>query len=125
LSTDNLDLVITKNDKRVAPLSPYLTDQRGYAPLKAQSAEYLDQDPKVSYEKFMEIYDKSDLGMEFIYSPLTCPSIRSKEPDLFQPDPVVACDLEGNVIDGRYMGTPALVVEILSPAPAPEAWWTT
>lgn len=38
-----------------------------------------------------------------------------KTPDVVQPDVLVACDLEGNVTDkGRYMGTPDLVVEILS-----------
>jgi Uma2 family endonuclease len=32
-----------------------------------------------------------------------------------QPDILVACDLEGNITEkGRYMGTPTLVVEILS-----------
>jgi prevent-host-death family protein len=36
-------------------------------------------------------------------------------PDVFQPDILVACDLENNVTEkGRYMGTPTLVVEILS-----------
>nr|WP_090888726.1 type II toxin-antitoxin system Phd/YefM family antitoxin [Evansella caseinilytica] len=38
-----------------------------------------------------------------------------KEPDVMQPDLLVACDLEGNVTEkGRYMGTPALVIEIIS-----------
>ena len=38
-----------------------------------------------------------------------------KEPDVCQPDLLVICDLEGNVNDkDRYMGTPTLVVEILS-----------
>ncbi|HEX2944973.1 MAG TPA: type II toxin-antitoxin system Phd/YefM family antitoxin [Clostridia bacterium] len=38
-----------------------------------------------------------------------------KEPDVMQPDLLVACDLEGNVNEnGRYMGTPTLTVEILS-----------
>ncbi len=37
------------------------------------------------------------------------------EPDVMQPDVLVACDLEGNVNKkGKYMGTPALVIEILS-----------
>ena len=37
------------------------------------------------------------------------------EPDVMQPDMLVACDLEGNVTENRrYMGTPTLVVEILS-----------
>ena len=38
-----------------------------------------------------------------------------KEPDVMQPDILVACDLEGNVNSkNRYTGTPALVIEILS-----------
>lgn len=38
-----------------------------------------------------------------------------KEPDVMQPDLLVACDLAGNVNEkGKYMGTPALVIEILS-----------
>ena len=38
-----------------------------------------------------------------------------KTPDVMQPDVLVACDLENNVTEkGRYMGTPTLVVEILS-----------
>lgn len=38
-----------------------------------------------------------------------------KEPDVMQPDVLVACDLKDNVTEkGRYMGTPTLVVEILS-----------
>ena len=38
-----------------------------------------------------------------------------KEPDVMQPDILIACDLENNITEkGRYMGTPALVVEILS-----------
>ncbi len=38
-----------------------------------------------------------------------------KDPDVMQPDVLVACDLENNVTGkGRYMGTPTLVIEILS-----------
>jgi prevent-host-death family protein len=37
------------------------------------------------------------------------------EPDVMQPDILVACDLENNVTKkGKYMGTPTLVIEILS-----------
>jgi len=40
-----------------------------------------------------------------------------EEPDVMQPDLLIACDLENNVTEkGCYMGTPSLVVEILSPA---------
>jgi prevent-host-death family protein len=39
-----------------------------------------------------------------------------KDPDVCQPDLLIACDTEEKVNEkGRYMGTPALVVEILSP----------
>jgi Uma2 family endonuclease len=108
----------------------------------------------VSYEEFMQIYEKSELRMEFIDGEiyvLGSPSITHqeilgklyiifhnylegnkckvfiapfvvhfrkrgiKEPDVCQPDLLVICDLEGNISDkDRYMGTPTLVVEILS-----------
>lgn len=63
---DNHDVIITKNGKKAARLSPYLTDYTGYSLLKKQPAEYLTTGLKVSYEEFMEIYEKSDLRMEFI-----------------------------------------------------------
>lgn len=38
-------------------------------------------------------------------------------PDVMQPDLLVACDLVGNISEkGKYMGTPSLVLEILSPS---------
>lgn len=38
-----------------------------------------------------------------------------EEPDVMQPDLLVACDLENNITEkGKYMGTPTLVIEILS-----------
>lgn len=38
-----------------------------------------------------------------------------KEPDVMQPDLLVVCDLDNNVTEkGKYMGTPTLVIEILS-----------
>ncbi len=40
-----------------------------------------------------------------------------RDPDVMQPDLLVACDTEENVNEkGRYMGTPTLVMEILSPS---------
>jgi prevent-host-death family protein len=39
-----------------------------------------------------------------------------KDPDVCQPDLLIACDFEEAVNEkGRYMGTPSMVVEILSP----------
>jgi len=39
-----------------------------------------------------------------------------KDPDVMQPDLLVACDLEDNLEKDRYMGTPTLVIEVLSPS---------
>lgn len=40
-----------------------------------------------------------------------------KDPDVMQPDLIAACDVEGNINEkGKYMGTPVLVIEILSPS---------
>lgn len=153
---DNHDIVITKNGKRAARLSPYVTNYDNYSLLKEQAAEYMKYGPKVSYEEFMEIYSKSELRMEFIngeivvlsspsayhqmisgnlyttlrghlhgnlckvfYSPFDIHFYKKdiKDPDVCQPDLFVACDLEGNITEnGRYTGTPTLVIEILSPS---------
>lgn len=152
---DNHDVVITKNGKKAARLSPYVTNYFQYDLLREQSTEYVTKGPKVSYEEFMEIYEKSDLRMEFINGEiivLESPSVDHqqisgnlhillrvylqdskckvffspfdvhfhkkdiKDPDVMQPDLLVACDLEENVVNNRYMGTPTLVIEILSPS---------
>ena len=40
-----------------------------------------------------------------------------KDPDVCQPDLLIACDTDEKINEkGRYMGTPSLVVEILSPS---------
>jgi prevent-host-death family protein len=148
------DVVITKNGNKVARLTPYVTDIEQYFTVKENALDYQHGGKKVSYEEFMEIYEKSTLRMELINGEiylLASPSIghqeilgrlylifsayfkgkkcrvflapfdvhfRKKEinePDVMQPDLLVACDLEDNVTSkGRYMGTPTLVIEILS-----------
>lgn len=148
------DVVITKNGRKVARLTPYVTDIEQYFTIREKALDYQYGGKKVSYEEFMEIYEKSTLRMEFINGEihlLASPTISHqeilgrlhlnfneyfrgkkcrvflapfdvhfhkkdfKEPDVMQPDLLVACDLEGNVTEkGRYMGTPTLVVEILS-----------
>lgn len=147
-------MVITKNGTKVARLTPYITDIEQYFLVRERALDYQYSGKKVSYEEFMEIYEKSTLRMEFINGEiflLSSPSIGHqeilgklhlifnecfkntkcrvflapfdvhfrkkdiKEPDVMQPDILVACDLEHNVTEkGRYMGTPTLVVEILS-----------
>lgn len=148
------EVVITKNGTKVARLTPYITDIEQYFLVRERALDYQCGGKKVSYEEFMEIYEKSTLRMEYINGEiylLSSPSIvhqeilgrlhlifneyfknkecrvflapfdvhfhknEIKEPDVMQPDILVACDLENNVTEkGRYMGTPTLVVEILS-----------
>lgn len=148
------DVVISKNGHKVARLTPYVTDIEQYFTIREKALDYQYGGKKVSYQEFMEIYEKSTLRMEFINGEiylLGSPSIGHqeilgrlylqfhesfkgnkcrvffapfdvhfhkidfKEPDVMQPDILVACDLEGNISEkDRYMGTPTLVVEILS-----------
>lgn len=148
------EVVITKNGRKVARLTPYVTDIEQYFTLREKALDYQYGGKKVSYEEFMEISEKSTLRMEFLNGEiylLGSPSINHqevlgrlylvfsgyfnkskckvflapfdvhfrkkdiKDPDVLQPDLLVACDLENNITEkGRYMGTPSLVVEIPS-----------
>jgi len=148
------DVVVTKNGNKIARLTPYVTDIEQYFTVRENALDYQYGGKKVSYEEFMEIYEKSTLRMEYINGEIILPEAPSiwhqeilgrlyiiferyfrkkkckvflapfdvhfkkkhfKEPDVMQPDVLVACDLEGNVNErNRYMGTPTLVVEILS-----------
>jgi len=148
------DVVITKNGNKIARLTPYVTDIEQYFTVRENALDYQYGGKKVSYEEFMEIYEKSTLRMELINGEiylLASPSIGHQEllgrlhlifneyfkgkkcrvflapfdvhfkkkdfnePDVMQPDLLVVCDLEHNVTEkGKYMGTPTLVIEILS-----------
>lgn len=153
VSNDN-EVIITKNGKKAIRLTPYINDIERYFTVKEKALDYQYGGKKVSYEEFMEIYDNSELRMEYINgeiillsSPSTFHQVISgnlhvilrnylkgkpckvfyapfdvhffkkdlKTPDVMQPDLLIACDLENTVTEkGRYMGTPILVVEILS-----------
>ena len=148
------DVVITKNGKKTVRLTPYVTDIEQYFTVRENALDYQYGGKKVSYEEFIEIYEKSTLRMEYIngeiyllgspnlghqellarlylifneyFKDRECRPVFApfdvhfrkkdiKEPDVMQPDIIVACDLKGNVNEeGKYMGTPALTVEILS-----------
>lgn len=153
VSNDN-EIIITKNGRKAIRLTPYITDIERYFTVKEKALDYQYGGKKVSYEEFMEIYEKSDLRMEYIngeivllsspntfhqdisgnlhvilrnylkgrpckvfYSPFDVHFFKKdfKYPDVMQPDLLIACDLEDTVTEkGRYMGTPTLVIEILS-----------
>jgi prevent-host-death family protein len=154
VTEENGEVIVTKNNIRVARLVPYVSDIEKYFTVKENAVNY-DYDKKtVSYEEFMEIYSKSNARMEFLNGeihimsapdidhqtvlgnlyvlfkdffkgkkckPIIAPfdvHFRKKDirdPDVLQPDLVVICDQENNITERRrYMGTPALTLEILS-----------
>lgn len=63
---DNNEVVITKNGKKAVRLTPYITEIERYFMVKENALDYQYGGKKVSYEEFMEIYEKSDLRMEYI-----------------------------------------------------------
>ena len=148
------EVIITKNNLRVARLVPYVSDIEKYFTVKANAINYDYSKKTVSYEEFMEIYSKSSARMEFLNGEIiimSAPDIDHqyvlgnlhmifrdffkgkkcmpfmapfdvhfrkkdiKDPDVLQPDLIVICDMENNINEKRrYMGTPALTLEILS-----------
>ena len=148
------EVIITKNGKKAVRLTPYITEIERYFTVKEQALDYVYGGKKVSYEEFMDIYEKSELRMEYIngeivllsspdtfhqdisgnlfvslraflkdgkckvfYAPFDVHFYKKdfQTPDVMQPDLLVACDLETAVNEkGRYMGTPAMCIEILS-----------
>ena len=63
---ENNEVIITKNGSKSVRLTPYITDIERYYVVKERSLDYQYGGKKVSYEEFMEIYEKSELRMEFI-----------------------------------------------------------
>lgn len=63
---DDNEVVITKNGHKVVRVTPYLTDIERYFVMKEKALDYQYGGKKVSYEEFMEIYEKSDLRLEYI-----------------------------------------------------------
>ncbi len=60
------EIIVTKNNVRVARLVPYVSDIEKYFTIRENAINY-DYDKKtVSYEEFMEIYARSNVRMEFL-----------------------------------------------------------
>jgi prevent-host-death family protein len=60
------EVVITKNGKKAVRLASYLSEIERYYTVKEKSLDYQYGGKKVSYEEFMEIYENSELRMEYI-----------------------------------------------------------
>lgn len=152
---ENGEIIVTKNNNRVARLVPYVSDIERYTMVMEKAVQYDYGKKTISYEEFMEINEKSNARMEFINGEIVMMSSPSfghqqmlgdlhvifrqffkgkkcqpyiapldihfwkkdiHDPDVMQPDLVVLCDTDEKVNErGRYMGTPVLTLEILSP----------
>ncbi|HHV97292.1 MAG TPA: type II toxin-antitoxin system Phd/YefM family antitoxin [Clostridiaceae bacterium] len=155
VSGENKEIIITKNNVKVARLVPYITDLDKYFTIRENAVDYNYNHRKVSYEEFMEIYENSNARMEYINGEiflLSSPSVFHQAvlgdlytifkeyfkkgkcrvftapfdvhfrktdidvPDVMQPDLLVICDIKNNINEkGKYMGTPTLTLEIVSP----------
>lgn len=60
------EVIITKNNLRVARLVPYVSDIERYFTVRENAINYDYNKKTVSYEEFMEIYEKSNARMEFL-----------------------------------------------------------
>src|SRR5690606_32710853 len=65
-AAEDNDIVITKNGNKFARLTPYISQIERYFTVKERAMDYQYGGKKVSYEEFMEIYENSELRMEYI-----------------------------------------------------------
>ncbi len=63
---DDHEVIITKNGQKAVRITPYITEIERYFTVKEHALDYQYGGKKVSYEEFMEIYEKSELRMEYI-----------------------------------------------------------
>ena len=60
------EIIVTKNNHRVARLVPYVSDIERYDKVMESAVQYDYAHKTISYDEFMEIYEKSSVRMEFI-----------------------------------------------------------
>lgn len=63
---DDTEVIVTKNNQKVARLVPYITSLEKYFTLKDNTAEYRYDKQTVTYEEFLEISEKSESRMEYL-----------------------------------------------------------
>ena len=76
------EVLITKNGRKAVRLTPYITEIERYYMVKENALDYQYGGKKVSYEEFMEIYEKSELRMEYINGEI----VLLASPDTFHQD---------------------------------------
>lgn len=64
--SENNEVVVTKNGRKALRLTPYISEIEQYFMVKENALDYQYGGKKVSYEEFMEIYENTDLRMEYI-----------------------------------------------------------
>lgn len=64
--SENNEVVVTKNGRKALRLTPYITEIEQYFMVKENALDYQYGGKKVSYKEFMEIYENTDLRMEYI-----------------------------------------------------------
>ena len=66
MTMDKKDVVVSKNNNKIARLTPYITEIEAYFTVKENARDYVYGGKKVSYEEFMQINENSTERMEFI-----------------------------------------------------------
>ena len=66
MTMDKKEVVITKNNKKIARLTPYITEIEAYFTVKENAHDYVYGGKKVSYSEFLQIYENTTQRMEFI-----------------------------------------------------------
>jgi prevent-host-death family protein len=66
VTDENGEVIVTKNNVRVARLVPYVSDIEKYYTVKENAVNYDYNKKTVSYEEFMDICSKSSARMEFL-----------------------------------------------------------
>lgn len=63
---ESAEVIVTKNNVRVARLVPYVSDIEKYYTVKENAVKYDYNKKTLSYEEFMDIYQKTSTRMEYI-----------------------------------------------------------
>lgn len=66
MTLDKREVIITKNNKKIARLTPYITEIEAYFTVRENAHDYVYGGKKVSYAEFMQIYENTTQRMEFI-----------------------------------------------------------